>query len=165
MVLRLAPEKHHRFLSWMCGCLLAFTWQAYLAAAAWFFGLNVSAMITLYTSKYKVYYTFTPTVFMLAGACIANLTWGRHMNILETLALVVQSVTFLLILVILALANSTRTLTASFTFATLTGWPNWVGASLAMAYCTGVLGGFDCAAHLCRWSFPVRLTSHRLTCL
>lgn len=85
---------------------------------------------------------------MLMIACVVNLTWGRHMNTLEALVLLVQFAAFFLVLVVLAMASSTNTLPASFTFATETGYSRWVGALLGLSYCTGVLGGFDCATHL-----------------
>lgn len=61
MVLKLAPEKNRRFLSYMCGFALCFTWTSYLTSAAWLFGMNVSAIVTTHTAEYKVWYTFVPT--------------------------------------------------------------------------------------------------------
>lgn len=148
MVLQLAPPKARRFLSYMCGFALCFTWESFLAAAAWLFGLNVSATVTLWRGEYKVWYTFVPTICMLAVACAANLSWGNHMNLVEGLVILVQFGAFLLVVVLLAFASGTHTLTASLTFTTTTGWPDWVGAMLALSYCTGILGGFDCALHL-----------------
>ncbi|KAK5131252.1 hypothetical protein LTR08_001157 [Meristemomyces frigidus] len=81
-------------------------------------------------------------------ACAMNLTWGKHMNVLESLVLVVQFAAFFLVLVLLAMASGEHTLSASFTFETVTGWPRLVGFLLGLSYCTGVLGGFDCATHL-----------------
>lgn len=70
------------------------------------------------------------------------------MNVLEALVLVVQFAAFFLVLVLLALASGTHTLTPSLSFATSTGWPDSIEVLLALSYCTGVLGGFDCATHL-----------------
>ncbi|KAK5115016.1 hypothetical protein LTR85_010054 [Meristemomyces frigidus] len=148
MVLKLAPPKYQRFLSYICGFALCFTWESYLTSAAWLFGMNVSAMITIWTGEYQVYYTFVPTVLMLGVACAVNLTWGKHMNVLEALVLVVQFAAFFLVVVLLAMASGTHTLTGDFSFVTLTGWSRWVGGLLGFCYCTGVLGGFDCATHL-----------------
>ena len=153
MVLKLAPPKHQRFLSYICGFILCFTWESFFTVSAWLFGMNISAMVTIWTGVYETYYTFVPAVCVLIIACAANLTWGKHMNILEALVLVVQFTTFFLILVILGMASGTHTLTSSFTFETTTGWPNWAGALLGLSYCTGVLGGFDCATHLCESTF------------
>lgn len=152
MVLQLSPPKSRRFLSYMCGFALSFTWESFLASASWLFGMNISAIVTLWTGRYEVWYTFVPTICMLAVACGVNLSWGKHMNVLEALVILVQFGAFFLVLVLLAFASGTGTLTASLTFTTSTGWPNWVGAMLALCYCTGVLGGFDCATHLGTYS-------------
>lgn len=153
MVLKLAPEKYRRFLSYICGFALCFTWESYLTSASWLFGMNVSAIITIWNSEYRVWYTFVPTVCMLMIACVVNLTWGKHMNLLETLVLFVQLTAFVLVLGLLANASASHILTASFSFDTVTGWPSWLGALLGLSYCTGVLGGFDCATHLGVWNY------------
>ena len=110
--------------------------------------MNVSAIVTIWSGVYSNWYSFLPTVCMLFIACVVNLTWGKHMNVLEALVLVVQFSAFFLVLVILAMASGTGTLTAGFTFETTTDYPRWLGAMLGFCYCVGVLGGFDCATHL-----------------
>lgn len=163
MVLKLAPPKYRRFLSYICGFALCFTWESFLTSAAWLFGLNVSAMITIWTGEYQVYYTFVPTVILLGFACAVNLSWGRHMNSIEALVLVVQFAAFFLVLVLLSIAAGSGTLTPSFTFDTVTGYSSWVGGFLGLSYCTGVLGGFDCATHLGMCSTIVFLSRQSLT--
>jgi choline transport protein len=146
--MKLAPKKYQRILSYACGFVLCFTWESYLTSGSWITGMNISAMITIWTGEYQTYYTFVPTVCILIFACAVNLTWGKHMNILESLVLVIQFVAFFLVLVILAMASAAGTLTASFNFETPSGWPQWVGGFIGLYYCTGVLGGFDTALHL-----------------
>ncbi|KAK5744121.1 hypothetical protein LTR17_002151 [Elasticomyces elasticus] len=148
MVLKLAPQKYRRFLSYICGFALCFTWESYLTSASWLFGMNISGMITIWTGAYQTYYTFVPAVCMLIFACAVNLSWGRHMNVFESLVLVVQFAAFFLVVVVLGMASGTQTLRASFTFDSFTGYPRWIGVLLGFSYCTGVLGGFDCATHL-----------------
>jgi len=148
MVLKLAPPRYQRFLSYICGFVLCFTWESTLSSASWLFGMNVSGIITIWTGEYQTWYTFVPTLLVLVFACAMNLTWGKHMNVLEALVLVVQFAAFFLVVVLLAMASGTHTLTANFTFESLTGWSKWVGILLGFSYCTGVLGGFDCATHL-----------------
>ncbi|KAK3623583.1 hypothetical protein LTR56_021546 [Elasticomyces elasticus] len=148
MVLKLAPQKYRRFLSYICGFALCFTWESYLTSASWLFGMNISGIITIWTGGYQTYYTFVPAVCMLIFACAVNLSWGRHMNVFESLVLVVQFAAFFLVVVVLGMASGTQTLSASFTFDSFTGYPRWIGVLLGFSYCTGVLGGFDCATHL-----------------
>ncbi|KAK3073197.1 hypothetical protein LTR53_005436 [Teratosphaeriaceae sp. CCFEE 6253] len=148
MVLKLAPLKYRRFLSYICGFVLCFTWESYLTSAVWLFGMMISGIVTIWTGHYEVYYTFVPGVFIVCVATAVNLTWGRHMNTLEALVLVVQFAAFFLVIVLLAVASGTHTLEASFTFQSETGWSEWVGVAIAFSYATAVLGGFDCATHL-----------------
>ena len=81
-------------------------------------------------------------------ACLVNITWGKHMNVPETLVLVVHIVAFLLLLSLLAFAHSTGTVTSDFTFSSATGWSPNFGALLGVLYATNSLAGFDCAAHI-----------------
>lgn len=102
----------------------------------------------LHTGEYHTWITFVAAICVQIFACLVNITWGKHMNIPETLVLVVHIVAFLLLLSLLAFAHSTGTVTSDFTFSSATGWSPNFGALLGVLYATNSLAGFDCAAHI-----------------
>ncbi len=128
--------------------MLTFTWLTFLGAAAWLFGLDVSAIYLLHTGEYHTWITFVAAISVQVLACLVNVTWGKHMNVPETLVLVVHIVAFLLLLSLLAFAHATGTVTSDFTFSSATGWSPSFGALLGVLYATNSLAGFDCAAHI-----------------
>ncbi|KAK5173804.1 uncharacterized protein LTR77_002485 [Saxophila tyrrhenica] len=144
----LAPPSIRKSLSYMCCCILTFTWLTFLGAAAWLFGLDVSAIYLLHTGEYHTWITFVAAVCVQLFALLVNVTWGKHMNLPETLVLVVHIVAFLLLLSLLAFAHSTGTVTSDFTITSATGWSPSFAALLSVLYATNSLAGFDCAAHI-----------------
>ena len=149
-VAALAPPKFRKCLSFLSCCILTFTWLTFLGAAAWFFGLNVSAILLIHTGEYYTRNTFIAAVCVQVFACIVNITWGKHMNIPEMLVLVIHVVAFLLLLSLLAFASANGIVTAHLSFSSVTGWSPSFGALLSMLYATNSIAGFDCAAHIGR---------------
>ncbi|KAK3631706.1 hypothetical protein LTR22_020944 [Elasticomyces elasticus] len=160
MVLKLAPERYRRFLSYICGFALCFTWESYLTSASWLFGMNISGIITIWTGEYQTYYTFVPAVCTLTFACAVNLSWGKHMNVFEALVLVVQSAAFFLVVVILGMASGTHNLSASFTFDSFTVYPRWIGVLLGFSY-VAILVTF-CAGDSALSDGPLAVSGHPL---
>ncbi|KAK5716978.1 hypothetical protein LTR17_016195 [Elasticomyces elasticus] len=147
-VAALAPVRIRKALSFICGCILTFTWLTFLGAAAWLFGLDVTAVVLLHTGEYHVWIAFVAAICVQLLACAVNITWGKHMNVPETLVLVVHVVAFLLLLSLLAFASSTGTTESNFTITSETGWSPSFGVLLSVLYATNSLAGFDCAAHV-----------------
>ncbi|KAK3112829.1 hypothetical protein LTR53_010483 [Teratosphaeriaceae sp. CCFEE 6253] len=147
-VAALAPPRMRKALSFICCCILTFTWLTFLGAAAWLFGLDVTAIVLLHTGEYHVWITFVAAICVQLLACAVNVTWGKHMNVPETLVLVVHVVAFLLLLSLLAFASSTGTVSSNFTVTSETGWSPGFGVALSILYATNSLAGFDCAAHI-----------------
>lgn len=143
----MAPRKARKCLSFLSRCILTFTWLTFLGAAAWLFGLDVTAIMLIHTGEYHVRNTFIAAVCVLVFSGFVNVTWGKHKNIPEMLVLVVHVVAFLLLLSLLAFANATGTVEANFTFTTVTGWSPSFGV-LSVLYATNSITGFDCAAHI-----------------
>lgn len=147
-VAALAPPRMRKFLSYTCCCILTFTWLTFLGAAAWFFGLDVSAITLLNTGEYHTWITFTAAACVMVASCVVNITWGRHMNIPETFVLVVHFVAFILLLSLLCDASAKGIVSANFTVTSATGWSPNFGVLLSTLYATNSLAGFDCAAHI-----------------
>lgn len=83
-----------------------------------------------------------------AISCAVNITWGKHMNLAETLVVLLHLVAFVLLIAVLGVATTTGLVTPSFTFTSETGWSPGFGVCLSTLYAVGVLSGFDCASHL-----------------
>lgn len=147
-VAALAPASSRRFLSFFCCCLLTFTWLSYLAAATWQFGLDITAIVLIYTGEYHVKYTFAAAIGIQVVSLIVNLTWGKHMNIPESLVVLFHFVAFFFLLGLLANASATGIVQPNLTFTSFTGWSPSFGVCLSIDYAVSVLIGFDCASHV-----------------
>ncbi|KAI7215022.1 hypothetical protein KC333_g5677 [Hortaea werneckii] len=147
-VAALAPPKIRRGLSFYCGFVLAFTWMTFLAANVWLGSLSIAAVVLIYTGEYDVKWAFLIAVCMQLLSLAINVTWGKHMNTVETISVVLHLVTLLLLVGLLVFARATNTVSTSFVFSTDTGWSVNMGIALDVVYAATTLSGFDCASHL-----------------
>ncbi|KAK3712082.1 hypothetical protein LTR37_009173 [Vermiconidia calcicola] len=138
-------EKIRNFLC--CG-ILTFTWLSYLTAATWLFALDITAIVLIQNGEYRVERAFAAAVVMQVISLVINLTWGKHMNVPETLILVVHFVAYLLIVSMLAFGVGTGTVSPNFEFFSQTGWSPSFGSVLGISYVVGVFSGFDSVSHL-----------------
>lgn len=147
-VAALAPPSCRRFLSFLCCGILTFTWLSYLTAATWLFALDITAIVLIQNGEYRVEWAFAAAVVMQVISLVINLTWGKHMNVPETLILVVHFVAYLLIVSMLAFGVGTGTVSPNFEFFSQTGWSPSFGSVLGISYVVGVFSGFDSVSHL-----------------
>ena len=144
----LAPPSCRRFLSFLCCGILTFTWLSYLTAATWLFALDIQAIVLIQNGEFHIKWAFVTAVVMQVISLVVNLTWGKHMNVPETLILVVHFVAYLLIVSMLAFGVGTGTVSPNFEFFSQTGWSPSFGSVLGISYVVGVFSGFDSVSHL-----------------
>jgi amino acid transporter len=110
--------------------------------------MDINAIVLIHTGEYHVKYTFITAVVMQVISVVVNVTWGKHMNIPETLIIVIHVVAFLLLVGMLAFGIGTGTVSPDFSFFTFTGWSPAFGTVLGITYVVGVFSGFDSVSHL-----------------
>ena len=93
-------------------------------------------------------WTFLVACCMQLVALAINVSWGKHMNVVETLSIILHLVGLLLLTALLIFARATGTVSTNFSFSSATGWSPSFGVALDVVYATTVISGFDCASHL-----------------
>jgi choline transport protein len=93
-------------------------------------------------------WAFLIAALMQIIALVVNVTWGKHMNTVETLSIILHLVAILLLTALLIFARATNTVTTNFSITSDTGWSPSFGVVLDIVYAATVLTGFDCASHL-----------------
>ena len=126
----------------------AFTWFTYLAANVWLGALSITSITLIHTGEYSTKWSFLVAALMQLIALAVNVSWGKHMNIVETISIVLHLVALLMLTALLIFARATNTVGSNFTFSSDTGWSPSFGVVLDVVYATTVLSGFDCASHL-----------------
>jgi hypothetical protein len=53
------------------------TWLTILGAAAWLFGLNITAIMLINTGEYHVRNTYIAAVCVMVFSGFVNVTWGK----------------------------------------------------------------------------------------
>lgn len=122
--------------------------MTYLAANVWLGALSISSIVLIHTGEYDTKWAFLIACCMQLVALIINVSWGKHMNAVESLSIILHLVGFLLLLVLLIYARAIGVVSTSFTFSSVTGWSANFGIALDVVYATTVISGFDCASHL-----------------
>jgi amino acid transporter len=110
--------------------------------------MDIQAIVVIHTGEYRTLWTFLTAAGIQLISIIVNLTWGKHMNIPETLIIVIHFVAFLLFISMLAFAVGTGTVSPNFSFFSFTGWSPGFGVVLGLVYVVGVFSGFDSVSHL-----------------
>ncbi|KAK5170561.1 uncharacterized protein LTR77_005149 [Saxophila tyrrhenica] len=147
-VAALAPQSCQKFLSFVCGVTLAFTWLTFQAANIWLGAESFMAIVLVYTGRYDVTWAFCTALGMQLVALLVNLTWGRHMNAAESLTVILHLVAVVLLTALLIFSRASGTMSSDFSFSGNTGWGLGAGTLLCITFATTTISGFDCASHL-----------------
>lgn len=149
-------------------CPAAFTWMTFLAANVWLGALSlrygthdrisehrltfrlqiVSSIMLIHTGEYDTKWVFIIAVCMQLVSLAVNISWGKHMNVVETISIVLHLVGILTLMALLIFARATDVVQSDFSFSSITGWTASFGVALDVVYAATVLCGFDCASHL-----------------
>lgn len=106
----------------MLTSLTAFTWFTYLSANVWLGAQSITAIMVIHSGEYSTKWAFLIAACMQLVALLVNVTWGKHMNTVETLSIILHLVALLMLTALLIFARATNTVASNFSITSDTGW-------------------------------------------
>ncbi|KAL1599683.1 hypothetical protein SLS60_007486 [Paraconiothyrium brasiliense] len=151
-----APPSFQKGLSYCVGWLTAIAWQVYLAGTCFIVGSLVQGLIALNNPNY-VYHRWHGTLLTIAVVVLSatyNVVLAKRLPILGQLLLVLQVVgLFGTVIPLWVTAPKGQASQVLFEVENNGGWDNkGLSAMIGLAPIVGVLNGYDCIAHMCKYN-------------